>query len=143
MTTISAVLTADHRRGDELFAAVVEAAGAADWSASGERLGRFVRALERHLEAEEQVLFPAFEEATGMRAGPTQVMRHEHGEMKARLDAIAALLAAGDAGGLCDEVDAFEALMASHSAKEERILYPMCDQALSELDGEDLAKMLA
>ena len=36
----------------------------------------------RHFEMEEAVLFPAFEEATGMTQGPTMVMHAEHVQMK-------------------------------------------------------------
>ena len=39
----------------------------------------------QHFCAEEQVLFPAFEEQTGMLTGPTQVMRSEHMQLRLSL----------------------------------------------------------
>lgn len=36
---------------------------------------------QQHFEAEENLLFPAFEKKTGMTSGPMQVMRGEHIQM--------------------------------------------------------------
>ena len=38
----------------------------------------FLFEMERHFLMEETVLFPTFEDISGMRQGPTQVMRMEH-----------------------------------------------------------------
>src|SRR3970282_2586083 len=83
MTSISEFLTAEHRHGDELFAAASHAVDRNDRPACRERFGAFHESLRRHMAIEEQVLFPAFEQATGIAAGPTRVMRDEHQEMLA------------------------------------------------------------
>jgi hemerythrin-like domain-containing protein len=49
-----------------------------------------------HFGVEESVLFPRFEQSTGMYRGPTQVMRGEHVQMRQLLAAAEAALA--DAG---------------------------------------------
>lgn len=140
MTTITTVLTADHRHGDRLFDAALQAAGEADWPACRERLGEFVQALRHHMRIEEEILFPAFERASGVSGGPTWVMRQEHQQMLAMLDRIASAAAARDADGFDALARSFAALMAAHSAKEERVLYPMCDEMLPGFDPGSLLR---
>ena len=142
MTTISAFLTADHRHGDELFAAAAQAAAGGDWTGCRERFDAFRAALQHHIAIEEQVLFPAFEQATGLSAGPTQVMRHEHQQMLALLDHVSAAITERDAARFHSSAASFTALMTLHSAKEESVLYPMCDGLLPELNGAKLQEMV-
>jgi len=143
MTSISEFLTTDHRHGDELFAAAAQAAEQGDWAVCHQQFNAFLRALKRHMKIEEEALFPAFEQATGITAGPTRVMRHEHQQMLALLEDVAAAIAAHDAARFRSLAQSFTALMGSHSAKEENVLYPMCDEALPGLSGEKLQEMMA
>ena len=88
------------------------------------------------------MLFPAFEDATGMRMGPTQVMRMEHEQMRAMMNAAAAALAGGDREGFLGQVDSLLITMQQHNMKEENVLYPMCDQHLA-IEASGLVKRLA
>ena len=142
MTKISEFLTADHRHGDQLFAAATHATGLGDWAGCRERFDAFHQALRHHMTIEEQVLFPAFEQATGISEGPTRVMRHEHQEMLELLDDVSAAVTASDAAGFRGSAESFTALMSQHSAKEERVLYPMCEGLLPELNGAKLQEMV-
>ena len=47
-----------------------------------ESIKSFLNEMERHFQMEETVLFPTFEEISGMCQGPTQVMRMEHADAK-------------------------------------------------------------
>src|SRR5512138_3742301 len=95
MTTISDFMTHGHKDCDELFARAEEAAG--DWAKTAIELGAFRRALEQHLAMEEEILFPVFEEATGMSGGgPTTMMRVEHAQMRALMDQLADAVADRD-----------------------------------------------
>lgn len=143
MTSISEFLAADHYHGDELFAAAAQDAERGDWAGCRMRLDAFLGALRYHMAIEEQALFPAFEQATGITAGPTQVMRDEHQQLLALLDDVAAAIAAHDAARFGGAAQSFTTLMTSHSAKEESVLYPMCDEVLPELSGEKLAEMVS
>ena len=51
------------------------AAAEGRWDQAGSSTARFVSLLELHLSSEEETLFPAFEDKTGMRTGPTAMMR--------------------------------------------------------------------
>ncbi|MCC6901968.1 MAG: hemerythrin domain-containing protein, partial [Polyangiaceae bacterium] len=122
--------TPDHRHCDELWAQIEEVAD--DPKAAAERYGAFDRAMRRHFAMEEEVLFPALEDATGMHGGgPTHVMRMEHAQMKRMLDEMTAAVERGDVSGALDQGDTLLMLIQQHNVKEEGILYPMCDSVLT------------
>lgn len=143
MTNITAVLTADHRYEDQLFVAATQAAEQGDWAACHQQFNAFLRALKHHMKIEEEVLFPAFEQASGVSGGPTRVMRQEHQQMLAALDRIAASIAARNAEEFRALAQSFAGLMTAHSTKEEHVLYPLCDEVLPGLSGEKLQEMVS
>jgi hemerythrin-like domain-containing protein len=102
----------------------------------------FSARLLHHLAMEEDILFPAFEAATGMRGGPTHVMRSEHTQMRAVLTEMERRMSTGDLDGLLDQGDTLLMLIQQHNAKEEGMLYPMAEQALGE-QWDSLAARLA
>jgi hemerythrin-like domain-containing protein len=116
--------TGDHRACDELWAAVESAAEGGDASSVRSAFQAFDRATRRHFEMEEQVLFPAFEEATGMTMGPTRMMRLEHEQMRGLLAQMAAA-AASNVAALIECGDTLLMLTQQHNTKEEGMLYPM------------------
>lgn len=130
-----------HKHCDDLFAAAEEAAQQAQWAKCNERFMNFRRAIESHFSAEETILFPAFEEESGMTDGPTEVMRSEHAQMRGLMEQMAQAVAAQDSNGFCGTGETLLVLMQQHNFKEENILYPMCDHHLSALD-EDIGDRL-
>ncbi len=130
MGTISSYLAADHRHCDDLFAAAEEDAAKGAWEAAANGFAGLLDAMGRHFAMEEEVLFPAFEQATGSSAGPTQVMRSEHQQMREVLGRMAAAVAGRDADGYSGLSETLLILMQQHNIKEEQILYPMSDRAL-------------
>src|SRR5690606_31877787 len=85
MSRIREFMTGDHKRCDAYFVATEEAVLAGDWATGREAFERYGDALDAHLAMEEEVLFPAFEEETGMTSGPTSMMRAEHREFRSLL----------------------------------------------------------
>ena len=130
MSLPTQVLPAHHRHCDDLFVAAEEATQRGDWAAAAPGFELFHGQMKAHFEAEEGLLFPAFEAATGMSAGPTQMMRHEHEQMRSLLSHLAAACAAHDGEAYAGVAETLLMLMQQHNMKEENILYPMCDQAL-------------
>jgi hemerythrin-like domain-containing protein len=121
----------DHRHCDDLWAAVEAAADKGDAKAAALAFEAFDVAMRRHLAIEEEVLFPAFEQATGMtQAGPTFMMRHEHAQMRGILNQMRGAQTQGDTGALLDQGDTLLMLIQQHNAKEENMLYPMSERAL-------------
>jgi DUF438 domain-containing protein len=120
----------DHRRCDDIFVEVEALVTAQDWDRAGARFADFRQSVLQHFAAEESLLFPAFEEKTGMHMGPTQVMRGEHIQMRELLDAALAALTAKDADDYSGNAETLLIMMQQHNMKEENVLYPMCDQHL-------------
>jgi hemerythrin-like domain-containing protein len=76
---------------------------------------------------EEELLFPMWEEKTGMvEDGPTPVMRFEHEQIQKLLDAIYLKVESQDLNSDQEE-QALLNLLSSHNRKEERALYPAID----------------
>jgi len=133
MTRISEILPNHHQQCDARFIAVEESVLKGDWPAAAAAFERFSAQMKAHFEAEENILFPAFEEATGMSQGPTRVMAMEHRQMNSLLAQLGTACAARDREGFEGTAETLLVLMQQHNMKEENILYPMCDQALAEV----------
>jgi iron-sulfur cluster repair protein YtfE (RIC family) len=140
MSTFSKYLGDDHARCDELFAVAEQAADAHDNHAADAH-ARFVEAMEHHLRLEEEILFPAFEAATGSSMGPTAVMRHEHVQMRELFELMGEALAEGRFEDYLGAAETLLILMQQHNAKEEQMLYPMTDRMLAAQRPELLARM--
>jgi iron-sulfur cluster repair protein YtfE (RIC family) len=130
--SLSDYFTGGPRSCDAKWADVEAAADAGKAEDTARAWRRFEASLRRHLAQEEEVLFPAFEQATGMtEAGPTFVMRSEHQQMRGLLDQMAAAADQGQAQELLDLGDTLLLLIQQHNQKEEHMLYPMSEQALA------------
>lgn len=123
-------LAADHQHCDALFAR----AEAAEPSAMAASFAAFHHAMLHHLAMEEQVLFPAFEAATGNNMGPTRIMRMEHEQMRELFADMDAAITAGDRTTFAGLAETLLILMQQHNLKEEQILYPMSDRALGNTE---------
>lgn len=131
MPTIQHLMTDDHRRCDDLFVAVEQALLSKNWELARQTFAQFQGITLQHFEAEETCLFPAFEAQTGMHQGPTQMMRHEHVQLRQLMQTAAQALQAQDADAYAGEAETLLIMLQQHNLKEENILYPMCDQHLS------------
>lgn len=131
--SVSELLGADHLRLDVLLAETKQRLSAGDRAAARARFAAFRSGLERHIVAEEDQLFPAFEALLGppgMR--PTAVMRSEHAQIRRLLAEVAAALEPAEGELPVAELAALTALLLAHNGKEERILYPAADRAAQE-----------
>ena len=142
MEAIQTLMAADHRRCDEIFARAEQFVAEDDLAAALLAFAEFGRVTREHFACEEKLLFPAFEERSGMRFGPTEVMRQEHRQMVDLMQAAEQALADGDADGYCGEVETLLVLMQQHNMKEENILYPMCDRHFGA-EAENFAQTLS
>ncbi len=102
MPSIAELLEKDHREIDALF----EKAAAGD----REALAAFKEQLVRHMDIEEQILFPALAQTPF--AVPCRVMAKEP-------DILRDLLAA-------DDLQALPTCLGPHNDKEEQVIYPAC-----------------
>lgn len=127
--SVTDYLAWDHDRLDALLESCMSRAQRGDWPGALVQAEDFSHGLQRHIQIEEEILFPAFEDATGMQqGGPTQVMRHEHVDIKQYLQGILE----GARARNYDEMERNRAdmlgVLVSHNMKEESILYPTTDR---------------
>lgn len=137
--SVTASLQSHHLHCDTLFAQAERTAAQGDWNACAASFREFAMQMERHFRTEEDVLFPAFEAATGMQGGPTQMMRMEHGQMRGLLAQMDVTLAVRDAEGFGGSAETLLILMHQHNIKEENILYLLCDRTLEGALGRAVA----
>lgn len=140
METINDYMMGDHRLCDSIFERAERAAETGDFAALERESSDFLRRIAAHIEMEERLLFPAFEERTGMGAGgPTATMIEEHRTMEGLFeqmrDAVAAKNAAAYRGASAQVME----ILLQHNQKEEQMMYPMLDSAL----GDEAAALLA
>ncbi|WP_281558800.1 hemerythrin domain-containing protein [Thalassomonas sp. RHCl1] len=134
MSSIPDYMTCQHRHCDDVFSAAESAVAIGNWPLAQEEWQIFTRELEAHLEAEETILFPRFEQATGITQGPTMVMRGEHEQMRALVQQLNQALAAADQEVYLGLSETLMVLMQQHNMKEEMMLYPMSQQHISDGD---------
>ena len=141
MQAITKFMGQDHDRLDRLFREF-QAMKGSNFGKAKHSFSEFMRGLQRHIVWEEEILFPLFEDQTGMQdRGPTAVMRMEHRRIREFLEEIHDRFIHGETD--TDEIEkALLDTLAAHNKKEETILYPWIDQSLSEQDADTtLARM--
>lgn len=126
--SLAAALEREHREIDEAIEAFTARPSSGD--RDRQSLMRAISALRRHIYFEEEFLFPLMREA-GLVA-PVFVMLREHGQIWTTLDSLERALDAGTADGaelrLCRQLTV---QLQHHNLKEERIVYPQADRALT------------
>jgi len=130
MSNIKEYLSADHASCDELFAKMEDAV-ADSIETSRDAYETFADSTERHFQMEERVMFPEFEEKTGMVAGPTEMMRQEHSQIRNLIKEMAVAIETKNKDKFFGNSETLMILMQQHNMKEEQMLYTMAQQHLS------------
>lgn len=139
--TISGFFQDDHDRLDALLQSF-QTLRRQNFSKAKEAFTQFKSGLERHIRWEEEILFPLWEDKTGMSdGGPTFVMRHEHRRIEEQLRAIDRKVADDNASAAESEQALLE-LLAAHNLKEERVLYPDIDQMTTPDECRDVLRKI-
>ena len=141
MNRLSHYLTGDHNRCDDLFAETENTVADGDWAKAPAAFMAFRKAMLRHFALEDALLFPLFEERTGMASGPTMVMRSEHAQMTGVLEAMSQALENRAGNDYLGHAETLLMLMRQHNIKEEQILYPMIDRVMSDEEDSLLSRM--
>ncbi len=136
MKKIKEFMSDDHDRLEVIFKEF-QSTKNKDVNQAKDLFHEFKTGLKRHIVWEEEILFPIFEDRTGMQdQGPTAVMRMEHRKIKEFLEAIHDKIVNADINTDTLERGLIEVLTA-HNEKEEKILYPWMDNSLSEPETEE------
>jgi len=121
----------EHRRLRQVLDDLLRAAGEAKLEAAATSFAALRRGLERIIAVKDEMVFPVFEERTGMRdSGPTITMRREHREIERRLGIIGDALSRQDPAAVVAQATELGALLDDHGQREEDALYPTCDRLL-------------
>jgi uncharacterized protein (DUF2249 family)/hemerythrin-like domain-containing protein len=140
---VSDALSWDHGRLAQLEVSAFVARAAGDSETAQKWYEAFSSGLRRHIAVEEQLLFPLFEQRSGLPgdAGPTEVMRQEHREIERLLFEIVRTI--GDPAKLPDQARAaFHEILEEHHQKEEGMLYPALDEILTPEEGDALVSRI-
>ncbi len=131
MPIIKEFMTQDHRDCDDTFAAMEQKANSEGLAATQELYQKMASEMEHHFQMEERVLFPAFEEKTGMTQGPTQMMRMEHTQMRSLIQEIGEALESDNKDRFFGLTETMMIMLQQHNMKEEQMLYTMIQQHMS------------
>lgn len=128
MSNIGEAFAHDHRRLEQALDVSTAHFRAGRWEPAATAFAMFRRGIERHMQVEEQVLFPAVE---GEAETPlTAILRKGHRDLRVFFDELDDALQARDPEE-CNRIAAsMQALLARHDEKEEVELYPAAQTQL-------------
>ncbi len=141
MADIKSFLTTDHRTCDAYFSQMENSANAGSLADALAMYTKFSDAIEHHFQMEERVMFPAFEQKTGMTQGPTEVMRMEHQQLRSLLKQLGDAIDNDDRSKFFGLTETLMIMMQQHNMKEEQMLYTMAQQHLSA-DADHIIDMM-
>ena len=141
MKPITDFMEQDHERLDGLFGKF-QSEKSRNFAQAKQLFSEFKRGLQRHIVWEEELLFPQFEQRSGVsEEGPTAVMRLEHRRIKELLDGMHDQVVAGKAD--TDEYEhELKDVLLVHNTKEESVLYPAIDRYVSAKEAAGLIKAM-
>jgi len=131
MVSIIESFAAEHLRCNQIFVIAESLLRRGSPVAAGHFIA-FREALEAHCTHEEEVVFPAFETLIGSAHGPTAVLRDEHARMLTLCGEILRAIEHAQLDKACGLADSLFLLLQSHMIREERLLYPLCDDVLGQ-----------
>ena len=131
MSSIKEFMTKDHRDCDDTFAQMEQKANSEGLAAAKELYTKMAQEIEHHFQMEERVIFPTFEEKTGMTEGPTQMMRMEHAQMRSLIQEIGEAIDNDDKDRFFGLTETMMIMVQQHNMKEEQMLYTMIQQHMS------------
>ena len=139
MISIKQLMSEDHNHCDELLIEAENFVLKKNWSAAETALNKFTNTTLNHFKHEETTLFPAFEHATGMSSGPTEMMRHEHQQLRHLINDLGQILEEQNKDHYLSTSETLLIFIRQHNMKEEQVLYPMIEQSCSQ-DADELMK---
>lgn len=140
MQSINSYLTDDHGTLDSLFEEF-QSSKDQDTKTANDFLSRFTSALNRHLDWEEKILFPLYQQKVG-EAALIRTLLAEHQEIRQWLSALSVKISQGDTDSSDEEHMLVEEL-GGHNAREEYALYPQLDKLLTDEEKTQVFKAIA
>jgi hemerythrin-like domain-containing protein len=104
-------------------------------------MAEFVRALERHMQIEERIVFSAFDAMREDQATPTDTLRKEHMLIRDTVQRMWLALDAKHSQTFLLHADTLRIVLSQHAQKENFQLMPLVEQALALRQNELLLAM--
>ena len=140
--TLAEELRSDHARLDGLFTELQHFLRVGALAEAYRHFAALEQGLNRHMAAEEELLFPAMQRMTEAVARAVPGILTEHGDLRALLPDLADALARKDVLASETLLPQLRRSLARHHEDEERLVYPITDWALAPDEQEDLVKRL-
>ena len=140
--SVSSYLMWDHDRLDAVLYEVLALVSEGTFERARERYAEFIAGMRRHIDLEEKILFPEFEQRSGIKAGPTDLARRDHEIIREALSDMDTAIAAGSPKPFFLARKKFLSVLPSHHAKEEQLLYPVIDESMPEEERLNLVARL-
>jgi len=132
MSEVSVYMTAKHREIDHKFIDAERAVAQNNWVEANRLWDEFSRELDLHMRAEEAILFPEFEQETGMTNGPTMILKLEHRQIYSLISKLKQSLQKQNRIEYQNFYKLLAKLMHQHNTREEQIIYPLSAQTLPD-----------
>lgn len=130
--SITQIMSQHHGECDEIFFNLESSFEAKDWDSIQKAVPHFVLEMKKHFSIEEDILFPAYEQAGVITGGPINVMRMEHVQMRHLFQHLLDAMEKREQRDLTGTWETIQIMMQQHNMKEEGLVYPMIDQTLGE-----------
>ena len=140
--SVTAYACSEHRRLEALLREASSRVEAGDFRAARKSHAAFQAGIESHIRIEEQVLFPLFETLVGIMGGPTMTLRQEHREVLRTAALMRESLDRGDARAFQAGVTFLQGTLAPHHSREEHVLYPTTDRAITDQERRSVVERL-
>jgi|CXWL01.1.fsa_nt_gi iron-sulfur cluster repair protein YtfE (RIC family) len=141
LADVDAFLAHEHQQLDAILGDVEFLSARRSFATAAKRFGEFRHLLEKHLHAEETMLFPLFVERTKDPQAIIPTLRAQHADLLRLVDHIAAAISQWDHEAFFTQVDALDAALKTHHLDEERLLHPALDALIrSEADWYTLCR---
>jgi iron-sulfur cluster repair protein YtfE (RIC family) len=134
-TGIMKFFEGDHLRLDLLFANYMKCKNKTPEQAKL-CFEQFKQALQQHMVWEDEILFPIFQEKTDME-GPIQVLRLEHRQITTLLNTLYKKVKNSDPTSEIEEYKLLS-LLGDHSLKEEMIVFPAIESAVTKEEVDEI-----
>lgn len=128
MKTVCDHLLFDHQRCDKLFEHAEACILHRDWDTAEPGFHQFLEAFQRHVQMEERVLLPAFQQCMKGADAVIALLRSEHRQILAMLERMSDTVKRRDKVEFLLHSETFTMLKKQHGMKEEEMLYPLLDR---------------
>ncbi len=131
----------DHRRYEAVLEDCRVAAEREEWRAARRLFEEFLSHLKLHMRMEEEVVYPAYDQAEGGPQKATQAMRDEHEQIVRLLRDLSWILKTNDSEHFLESLVPLRHAMMEHHEHEEQVFLPMAERVLLDRREEILKKL--